>query len=225
MLKKNKMIVGVPVVVQRKQIQLVSMRMQVWSLAFLSGLRIQCCCELWCRSQTGLDPMLLWLWCRPAAAGPIQLLAWEFPYASSVALKSKNKSKQTKNEMIIDHHFSWVMALLSGLHWAKMLIFVENRMTALMPAILAHQDACIPWLVTSTRTGPSFPAFLLQRWEEVKNMKSRMAAFFFFKAIACHGDSSPLEKWENPNTQSWTEIFTSLRGKSDRVSGSQETWA
>ena len=31
--------------------QLVSMRMQVWSLALLSGLRIQCCHKLWCRSR------------------------------------------------------------------------------------------------------------------------------------------------------------------------------
>ena len=30
----------------------VSMRMQVWSLASHSGLRIQHCCQLWCRSQT-----------------------------------------------------------------------------------------------------------------------------------------------------------------------------
>ena len=30
------------------------MRMQVWYLAFLSGLRIQCCRELWCRSQMRL---------------------------------------------------------------------------------------------------------------------------------------------------------------------------
>ena len=29
-------------------------RMQVWSLALFSGLRIQCCCELWCRSQMRL---------------------------------------------------------------------------------------------------------------------------------------------------------------------------
>ena len=28
-----------------------------------------------------LDPTLLWLWCRPAAAAPIGLLAWEPPYA------------------------------------------------------------------------------------------------------------------------------------------------
>ena len=35
------------------------------------------------------------LWCRLAAAAPIQPLAWELPYTTSVALKS-NKIKQTK---------------------------------------------------------------------------------------------------------------------------------
>ena len=33
------------------------------------------------------DPMLLWLWCKPAAAAPIQPLAWDRPYAAGVALK------------------------------------------------------------------------------------------------------------------------------------------
>ena len=33
------------------------------------------------------DPELLWLWCRSAAAAPIQPLAWEPPYASGAALK------------------------------------------------------------------------------------------------------------------------------------------
>jgi len=45
---------GVPVMAQWKQIWLVSMRTQVRSLASLSGLRIQCCRELWCRSQMWL---------------------------------------------------------------------------------------------------------------------------------------------------------------------------
>ena len=35
------------------------------------------------------DLALLWLWCRLAAAGPIQSLAWEPPYAIGVALKRK----------------------------------------------------------------------------------------------------------------------------------------
>ena len=38
----------------------------------------------------GLDPMLLWLWGRAAAAAPIQPLAWEPHYAMGAALKSKN---------------------------------------------------------------------------------------------------------------------------------------
>ena len=40
--------------VQQKRIQLGTMRLQVPSLASLSGLRIQRCCGLWCRSQTWL---------------------------------------------------------------------------------------------------------------------------------------------------------------------------
>ena len=33
------------------QIRLGTMRLWLWSLALLSGLRIRCCCELWCRLQ------------------------------------------------------------------------------------------------------------------------------------------------------------------------------
>ena len=42
----------------------------------------------------GSDPMLLWLWCRPAAVALIRPLAWEPPFAMGAALK--DKSKQTK---------------------------------------------------------------------------------------------------------------------------------
>ena len=45
---------GVPIVAQWKQTQLVSMMMEVQSLALLSVLRIHRFCELWCRSQTSL---------------------------------------------------------------------------------------------------------------------------------------------------------------------------
>ena len=37
------------------------------------------------------DPMLLWLWCRPAAAALIWSLALELPYATGAALKSQTK--------------------------------------------------------------------------------------------------------------------------------------
>ena len=45
---------GVPVVAWQLTTRLVSMRKQVQSLASLSGLRIRCYLELWCRSQTRL---------------------------------------------------------------------------------------------------------------------------------------------------------------------------
>ena len=81
---------GIPVVTQWKGIWLVSMRMQVRSLVSLSGWRIQCCCELGCRSQTRLGS---WLWCRLAAVAPIRPLAWELPCSAGVALKRQKKKK------------------------------------------------------------------------------------------------------------------------------------
>ena len=42
-----------------------------------------------CRCSS--DLVLLCLWCRPAAVGPIQPLAWELPHALGTALKKKAK--------------------------------------------------------------------------------------------------------------------------------------
>ena len=44
----------VPVVAQWKRIRVGTMRLWVRSLASLSRLRIQWCCEMWCRLQTWL---------------------------------------------------------------------------------------------------------------------------------------------------------------------------
>ena len=78
---------------QWKGILLASMRMLVRSLALLSGLRIWHCiavsCGVGCRH--GSDSVLLWLWCRPAATGLIQPLAWEPLYASGVPTPQKIK--------------------------------------------------------------------------------------------------------------------------------------
>ena len=64
-----------------------SMRMQIWFLALLGGLRIQCCHSIGLRCSSELTL----LWHRPAAAAPIRPLAWELPYASGAALKKSNK--------------------------------------------------------------------------------------------------------------------------------------
>ena len=72
------------------RIRLVSTRMRVQSLALLSVLKdlallLRCC----------LDPALLWLWGRLAAAVLIQPLSWELPHAMGEALKQQ---KQTNNQ-------------------------------------------------------------------------------------------------------------------------------
>ena len=74
---------------KQRKIRLGILRLQVQSLALLSGLRIQHCHELWCRSQTWLKSGIAVLWCRPAAVAPIRPLAWEPPYAVGVTLKRK----------------------------------------------------------------------------------------------------------------------------------------
>ena len=57
------------------------MRMQVPSLALLSGLRIGIAVNCGVGHRCSSDPALLWLWCRPAAIAPIGPLAWELSYA------------------------------------------------------------------------------------------------------------------------------------------------
>jgi len=57
-------------------------RMQVRSLASLSGLRIRCCRELQCRLQ-----MLLGSCVAVAATALIQPLVWDPPYTTGVTLK------------------------------------------------------------------------------------------------------------------------------------------
>ena len=76
------------------------MRTQVWSLASLSGLRIRRCCELCCVGcRCGSDLVWLRLWCRLAAAAPIQSLVWELPYATGVALKNENKGERRRTKL------------------------------------------------------------------------------------------------------------------------------
>ena len=80
---------------QYKQIQLVSMRMWVRSLASLNGWRIQHCHKLWCKSQTQLGSCIAVVVARLAATAPIGPLAWELPYTVSIAL-NKQTNNQTK---------------------------------------------------------------------------------------------------------------------------------
>ena len=64
--------------------QLETMRMQVQSLASPDGLK---------------DPVLLWLWCSPAAVAPIRPLAWELCHGCS---PKQQKIHQIKSNQSLD---------------------------------------------------------------------------------------------------------------------------
>ena len=44
--------------------------------------------------RRGLDPPLLWLWCRLVATAPIGPLAWEPPYAAGAAQEMAKRQKK-----------------------------------------------------------------------------------------------------------------------------------
>ena len=52
--------------------------------------------------KCGLDPEWLWLWCRPAAAAPIQPLASELPYAVGAGQKRKERKTKEKESDVED---------------------------------------------------------------------------------------------------------------------------
>ena len=53
--------------------------------------------------RRGLDPTLLWLWCRPLATAPIRPLAWEPPCATRAALEKAKRQKKLYNLLLKQH--------------------------------------------------------------------------------------------------------------------------
>ena len=70
------------------------MRTQVQSLAPLSGLRVRCYHELWCRLQTWFGSGFA----LAVAQAPIGPLAWELPYALGMFPPHQKKTKQNKQK-------------------------------------------------------------------------------------------------------------------------------
>ena len=65
------------------------LRVPLW----YSGLRIGVAVSCGVGRRRSSNLVVLWLWCRLAAAAPIRSLAWELPSAAGAALKSKKKKE------------------------------------------------------------------------------------------------------------------------------------
>ena len=84
-----------------------TMRLLVRSLALLSGLSIAVSCGV--GHSLGSDPVLLWLWHRPAATAPIRPLTWEPPYVMGVALENTKKEKKKRKNIEATQYSSIVI--------------------------------------------------------------------------------------------------------------------
>ena len=85
-------------------------------------------CSVGCRC--GSDLALLWLWRRQAATAPIRPLAWEPPYATSVALEKYKKSQNNNNNNNNDDGgvpavAQWVKNL-TAVAWVSVEVWVCN---------------------------------------------------------------------------------------------------
>ena len=89
--------------------------------ASFSGLRIQHCHELWCRSQMQFGSRVA----VAVATALVRPLFWELPYPSSVALKSKKKGRKRYIKKIK----SWSSV---SIKWDKIFhrVLVRNKLSS-----------------------------------------------------------------------------------------------
>ena len=79
--------------------------------------------------RLGLDPALLWLWCRP--------VAWEPPYAAGAALK-KTKRKSPFKSTPEFKNFSRVENLSSSNPWSSQYSSISERLSSRIGMVLVQ---------------------------------------------------------------------------------------
>ena len=115
----------------------------------------------------GSDPGLLWLWYRSAAVAPIGPLAWELPYASGVALKSKKQTQKIK------------ICLKYAIIWHTMVY--NTRMSPFSKVVLKDSTYYIVQIKSST-PWRNYP-HLIPVFTFLNIFLSFLLLFFFFKDL------------------------------------------
>ena len=102
------------------------MRLRGRSLPLLSGLMIRVAVSCGVGHRRGLDPALLWLWCRPATIALIRPLAWEPPYAAGAALEDAKRQKKGGESSLKKYLFVFACFLISVEGLTMSFIFLRN---------------------------------------------------------------------------------------------------
>ena len=187
---------GVLVTAQQKWIWLASQRMQVQSLAFLSGLRIRHCMSCGVGRICGSDPSLLWLWCRPAAIAPTQPLAWEPPYTMGVAQNNNNNKKRVTLMLSSKVDFVDLIELLISWLWVNQKVDYSGRPNLIAWAIESRKFSLAGWRRKSQRDEKPKRELMchhhrLWKWKEKGTKNLRLASRTWEWPLA--------HRWENRN--------------------------
>ena len=119
----------------------------------------------------GSDPALLWLWCRPAAAAPIQSLAWEPPFAASVAPKKQKTKKELSNNLLFI--FIYMYCSLTIISW-----MLQQKGLAMIYNTIHKERSSLPWSKWQTF------CWILQRKANLVLWLMKFLYFRFFWARA-----------------------------------------
>ena len=118
----------VPVVAQQVKNLTVSMRMQVQSLALLSGLRIQHCPKLQCRSQMWLESGVAAVVASVGNCSWLQkFLAQELLYATSVTRKKKKKKKKKNFLHIKENKYNLLLIYTTNVNLSTNMFFAISN--------------------------------------------------------------------------------------------------
>ena len=143
---------------QRKWIWLASMRMQVRSLASLSGLKICCCCKLWCRSQIQLQSGVALAVAQASSCGSNSASAWEPPYAVGETLK---RPKEKKDHNGHRSRLARGVGVSQGQDIWKICWFVEVLKLGHKVKVGRHRNLCLGHFIREP-SGRDFP--IIWRW-------------------------------------------------------------
>ena len=133
-----------PLWLSSQQTQLASMRRKVQSLASISGLRIQHCHELWCRSQTQLGSCVAVALAQASGySSDLTPALGTSKHHGGSPKKKKMKRKKERKKLTFKEFLLWHNGLRIQLQWLRSLQRHEfNPQPGKMGYIIQHYHNC-----------------------------------------------------------------------------------